>query len=80
MKQPEDKNGRRKWKGHTHYQGKNNFSDGNTCEYCTECGARLDDENIHSVWESRGEFWGAPCSEQVLTGYTCQACGHEEEF
>ena len=47
---------------------------------CDECKAELQDEDIHSVYESRGEFWGAPCSEEVVTGYTCKNCGHTEEF
>jgi hypothetical protein len=79
MKQPVIEN-RQKWKGHTRHAGSNYFYDTNTCEYCESCGHLLDDEAIASVYESRGEFWGASCSEQVLTGYKCQACGFENKF
>ena len=47
---------------------------------CDECGNELHDEEIHSVYEDRGEFWGAPCSEEIVTGYECKECGHKEAF
>ncbi|MBW3011541.1 hypothetical protein KY326_04960 [Candidatus Woesearchaeota archaeon] len=50
------------------------------CNNCEECGEKLSDEDMHSVFESRGEFWGAPCREEVLTGYHCQNCGYEAKF
>jgi hypothetical protein len=52
------------------------------CElvYCGNCGEKLDDDDIRQVWESRGEFWGAPCSECMVVGYCCHECGWEEEF
>lgn len=62
--------------------GKNNYfySKSLTLRNCEGCGEELDDEDVRSVYESRGEFWGAPCSECVLTGYTCSNCGYEAEF
>ena len=39
---------------------------------CLECGHVFSEEEI-SVWqESRGEYWGAPCSESVSG---CPSCG-----
>ena len=49
-------------------------------DYCTECKEGIKDEDYIQVSESRGEFWGAPCSEMVVIGYKCKNCGHEEEF
>jgi hypothetical protein len=49
-------------------------------KYCRECGAVLQDDDIHTVREGRGEFWGAPCYEEVIIGYNCPACGHYEGF
>ena len=47
-------------------------------DYCSECGERLLDEDFRIVYEYRGEYWGAPCSEPVCYGYTCHNCGHKE--
>lgn len=71
---------KQKWKGHTRYADNDYFYDTNRCEYCEKCGRELDDEDLHSVWESRGEFWGAPCSENILIGYKCGGCGYENKF
>ena len=49
-------------------------------DYCDGCGELLDDEDFHSVYEDRGEFWGAPCSERITTGYKCHSCGHIEDY
>jgi hypothetical protein len=50
---------------------------GYSLEYCSECGEKLDDEDIRTVRE-RHEFWGAPCSEEIIVGYHCHECGWEE--
>lgn len=47
---------------------------------CDDCGHPLNDEDYQGEYESRGEFWGAPCSEYVTTGYSCSNCGHHENF
>jgi len=78
---------RKEWKGHKFYEGnqgfgeRNYFYDTNELNYCSNCGEKLDEEfDIHGVNEGRGEFWGAPCSEYVITGYHCHSCDYEEEF
>lgn len=43
--------------------------------YCPYCGEKYDDDDYHIVYESRGEFWGAPCSEPVLYWVDCHNCG-----
>jgi len=80
LKQPIKANDVSEWKGHNRYKDSNHFYDTGKCDYCEECGKELDDEELHSVWESRGEFWGAPCSEQMLVGYKCGSCGFENKF
>jgi len=40
--------------------------------FICECGAMFDEPK--AVQESRGEFWGVPCSE---TMYYCPVCGDE---
>jgi hypothetical protein len=52
--------------------------------FCDSCDAgfewdKVPDSNVKIVYESRGEFWGAPCSEPVCYGWTC-ACGHYNEL
>jgi len=47
---------------------------------CDECKKELLDEEIITQFESRGEFWGAPCSEEIVTGYKCSSCGYSEDF
>jgi len=54
-------------------------------EFCDGChlGFRWRDipnELIRIVHEGRGEFWGAPCSEPVVYGWTCPDCGHYNEI
>jgi uncharacterized C2H2 Zn-finger protein len=48
--------------------------------FCSNCHKELDDDAITWTWESRGEFWGQPCSERVPTGYTCNKCGHSDQL
>ena len=47
---------------------------------CDKCGTLLENNEIQGSYESRGEFWGSPCSEFVVYGYQCKACGFMEEF
>jgi hypothetical protein len=68
------------WKGHSLYEDSNNFYDGGGLEYCSECGEKLDDEDIITSTESRGEFWGAPCSETIITAFKCSHCGYREDM
>lgn len=49
--------------------------DGCDLAYCPWCGNKYADDDYHTVWESRGEFWGAPCSEEVIDYVTCHYCG-----
>lgn len=39
---------------------------------CTECGKVIDEEDIVYVEESRGEFWGSPCSETMTYSPCCE--------
>ena len=52
---------------------------------CLDCGHIFDDDEI-SIWqESRGEYWGVPCSETMsgcprchgnyVETYKCDCCG-----
>lgn len=43
---------------------------------CTECGAVF--EEPKTWWESRGEFGGSPCSEEMSGCPNCGECGYEE--
>jgi hypothetical protein len=47
---------------------------------CSECGARITENHYTTTEESRGEFWGAPTNEIIVTGYKCSECGNEEDF
>ncbi len=49
-------------------------------EVCSNCHKPIDDDLVTWTTESRGEFWGTPCSERVPTGYTCPHCGHKEDL
>jgi len=40
----------------------------------------IDDESFFGANESRGECWGAPCSEYVVYGFHCPNCGAKVEF
>lgn len=73
-------NKRRTWEGHTHMENTDYFYDCGETDYCAECGAVLDDEDFTRQYESRGEFWGVPCSECITTGYECSKCGNSETF
>jgi hypothetical protein len=70
----------KEWKNHKVYSGNDYFYDTSILEYCGFCGEKLGDEDIHSVYESRGEYWGSPCREQVVTGYKCSNCGQGQDF
>lgn len=35
---------------------------------CCKCGNIFDEDEIKIVYESRGEFWGFPCTEEM--GYS----------
>lgn len=45
---------------------------------CHNCGCicRDDDLDEHRWRESRGEFWGSPCSEEMVE-YLCPECGSD---
>ena len=47
---------------------------------CYECGEVFEEDDIilKEVWESRGEYWGVPCSEKMVYAY-CPHCGAEED-
>ena len=49
-------------------------------EKCSECKHVLTDEDYTIENESRGEFWGAPSFETIVTGYRCTCCGHREDY
>ena len=44
---------------------------------CKGCGRIISDEELKVIVESRGEGLG---SEEIVTGYTCYDCGHEEDY
>lgn len=46
---------------------------------CSHCGETFtEDEVVVKTWrESRGEFWGTPCSEEMSES-TCPHCGSED--
>lgn len=74
----EPKDGKLEWKGHYLNVLDDVWIDQHSCTiaFCEDCGTELSDEDFKTSYESRGEFWGAPCSEQVLLGYTCHDCGY----
>lgn len=45
---------------------------------CRDCGRICKDDKLdtYTYFESRGEFWGAPCSEE-MTEYFCPECGSD---
>ena len=49
------------------------------CEYKFDLD-KLSDEQFIGAYESRGEFWGAPCSEYMVYGCYCPECGHKIEW
>jgi len=80
LKKQKPEDGKRKWKGHILFKDKKYFYGCNTLAYCEYCSKKLDDEEIRSTFEDRGECWGAPCSEEIVTGYKCNNCGEEVEY
>jgi len=47
---------------------------------CMECGetyTSYDTLSFREWYESRGEFWGAPCSERMVE-YSCPQCGSDD--
>jgi hypothetical protein len=51
--------------------------------WCEHCSAgfnweKIPDDQVKIVYEGRGEFWGAPCSEPVPYGWWCD-CGYYNE-
>lgn len=42
---------------------------------CFNCGKVFDEEESGTRYESRGEFWGMPCSEPMMC---CPYCGSDE--
>lgn len=77
-----DNTGNIVWEGHklVESNGKKFYYDNNRLEYCGFCGEKLEENDILTTNESRGEFWGAPCNETTITGYRCSYCGEEETF
>lgn len=51
----------------------------NSSDRCSECGKLINDENWDRSYEQR-EFWGSPCYETIITGYTCDNCGNSEKW
>lgn len=80
MKQPLNDKKFRIWHNHKNYVNDDYFYDEGSSNFCCDCGTKLDDEDIKTSTESRGEFWGAPCSETIIVGYKCPSCGHNETF
>ncbi len=44
---------------------------------CKVCGKIISDEEIIAIYESKGENRG---NEEIVTGYDCVDCGHEERY
>ena len=47
---------------------------------CTNCEHILTNEDYTTIYEDRGEFWGEPCKEEIVTGYKCVCCGNREDY
>lgn len=45
---------------------------------CYDCGKVFDEEDAGTYYESRGEFWGAPCSERMSCCPFCRSDDIEE--
>ena len=76
-----DKHPTRKWEGHFHFKSHpDDIYYSNYLKYCSNCGELLNGEDIKTIRESRGEFWGAPCSETIIVGYMCSKCKYKEDF
>ena len=57
---------------------------GNKYEQCPEClkyliWDKIPHENI-KLGREHEEFWGAPCSYDMVKGYVCPACGADISF
>ena len=53
-------------------------------EQCPECHtyiqwSKIPDENVIKGTEHE-EFWGAPCSYEIVIGWVCPACNERVEF
>lgn len=46
---------------------------------CNDCGDVFYEDELccETHYESRGEFWGAPCREKVYV-YSCPICGSQD--
>ncbi|MBR4377333.1 MAG: hypothetical protein IKP50_00385 [Bacilli bacterium] len=44
--------------------------------YCEDCKSWFDEPNVIEYDESRGEYWGIPCSEHMVEWY-CPYCNEE---
>lgn len=66
--------------GHHEYFVKEDelYTDGEIL-FCEYCGTRLDDEDFRFDYEHH-EFWGAPCTERMLSGYYCHVCDADVFF
>ena len=49
-------------------------------DVCIGCKKVLGEEDYITTYEDRGEFWGCPCSEEIVIGYKCSKCGAEGDF
>jgi len=47
---------------------------------CPNCKTIIKEEDYVTEYESRGQFWGVPCQEEIITGYKCSVCGKSGEF
>jgi len=70
----------REWKGHKLFANNDYFYEGLTLKYCPGCGKEVEEEETKVAFEDKGEYWGAPCCEEVLVNHKCKRCGYEEEF
>lgn len=46
---------------------------------CLECGKVFDEDDIEYWEESRGEYWGMPCTEKMSGCPRCQGAYEEAE-
>ncbi len=45
---------------------------------CWDCGEIFDEDDSGTIYESRGEFWGASCSEAMMCCPSCNSMEIEE--
>jgi hypothetical protein len=50
-----------------------------TQDRCMNCGKLIDGEEQTTI-RQKDEFWGAPCYQEIVTGYICSYCNHKEMF